>query len=284
MIIKRRRIGDKSEIKSVPIHNGYDPMVRELRMVSGSFYLPKDNGLKPDGEDASFMCRVDQVVGVADGVGSWALKGIDAGEYARQLMRNCVATIESKDSRNYKFGRINLKRVLKQAYANTKVEGSSTACLLSLSGSKLHAVNLGDSGFMVLREGIVVYQSPLQQHCFNCPYQLGNHQNSDKPSSAQELEVEVKSGDIIVAATDGLLDNAFLWEIERAINFQLGRHQKSNAVIDPEMIAMDLVELALYNAYDEFKDTPFSSAAKQAGKKHTGGKIDDITVVVSFVL
>ncbi|KAK6941748.1 hypothetical protein RJ641_027125 [Dillenia turbinata] len=209
-------------------------------------------------------------------VGSWALKRIDAGEYARQLMRNCVVAIESKDSRNYKFGRINLKRILKKAYANTKVEGSSTACLLFarnlisnafvcelLIYQKFNAVNLGDSGFMVLRKGIVVYQSPPQQHCFNCPYQLGNHQNSDKPSSAQELEVEVKSGDILVAATDGLLDNAFLWEIERAINFQLGRHQKSNAVIDPEMIAMDLVELALYNAYDEFKDTPFSSSAKR---------------------
>ena len=50
-------------------------------MVAASFYIPKlSNSL---GEDAHFICEEQQVTGVADGVGSWARCGIDAGQYAR---------------------------------------------------------------------------------------------------------------------------------------------------------------------------------------------------------
>lgn len=36
----------------------------------------------------------------------------------------------------------------------------------------LHSANLGDSGFIVIREGTVVHESSEQQHYFNTPYQL----------------------------------------------------------------------------------------------------------------
>lgn len=36
----------------------------------------------------------------------------------------------------------------------------------------LHAANLGDSGFLVLRDGDVVFRSRPQQHSFNFPFQL----------------------------------------------------------------------------------------------------------------
>ncbi|CAL2228079.1 unnamed protein product [Prunus armeniaca] len=43
---------------------------------------------KPLGEDAHFICHDAQTIGVADGVGSWARKGVNAGEYARGLMNH----------------------------------------------------------------------------------------------------------------------------------------------------------------------------------------------------
>lgn len=49
----------------------------------------------------------------------------------------------------------------------------------------LHAVNMGDSGFMLIRQGVAIYKSPIQQHYFNCPYQLGNSANSNKPWQSQ---------------------------------------------------------------------------------------------------
>lgn len=55
------------------------------------------------------------------------------------------------------------------------LSGSSTACILILNrdASTVHTANLGDSGFVVVRHGVVVHKSDEQQHYFNTPYQLG---------------------------------------------------------------------------------------------------------------
>lgn len=52
--------------------------------------------------------------------------------------------------------------------------GSSTACIVVLDrrSHRLHTCNLGDSGFLVVREGEVVHRSDEQQHYFNTPFQL----------------------------------------------------------------------------------------------------------------
>lgn len=49
----------------------------------------------------------------------------------------------------------------------------------------LHAINLGDSGFIVVRDGCTVFQSPVQQHGFNFTYQLESGTGGDLPSSGQ---------------------------------------------------------------------------------------------------
>lgn len=49
----------------------------------------------------------------------------------------------------------------------------------------IHAVNLGDSGFIVVRDGCTTFKSPIQQHDFNFTYQLQSDNSSDLPSSAQ---------------------------------------------------------------------------------------------------
>lgn len=49
----------------------------------------------------------------------------------------------------------------------------------------LNAINLGDSGFMVVRDGCTVFRSPVQQHDFNFTYQLECGRNGDLPSSGQ---------------------------------------------------------------------------------------------------
>ena len=46
-------------------------------------------------------------------------------------------------------------------------------------------MNLGDSGFVVVRDGRTVLRSPSQQHDFNFTYQLESGGGSDLPSSAQ---------------------------------------------------------------------------------------------------
>lgn len=55
-------------------------------LLAGAFNIPKKKGTL--GEDAHFVLPYEQVIGMADGVGSWASDGIDSGKYARLLMKH----------------------------------------------------------------------------------------------------------------------------------------------------------------------------------------------------
>ncbi|KAI3472243.1 hypothetical protein Pfo_029731 [Paulownia fortunei] len=231
------------------------PKPRRLMMLADSFYIPKDNPSKPRGEDAHFFCEEAQVIGVADGVGGWARKGIDAGEYARELMRNAADAVRDCGPTD-----VDPKQVLVEAFLNTKAQGSSTACIISLAGDLLRAANLGDSGFLVIRGGKTLYRSPVQQYSFNVPYQMGNS-TSASPEEAEEMVVEVEGGDVIIAGTDGLFDNLFPEDIEATVELWARRQ-----------------------SLDKTSATPFEVAAYEAGVMHVGGKYDDITVVSAYVV
>lgn len=76
----------------------------------------------------------------------------------------------------------NLKAILSNAHESAqekKVYGSSTACLLSLEFyetseySLLSSCNVGDSGYMIIRDKKVLFKSQSQSHRYNAPFQLG---------------------------------------------------------------------------------------------------------------
>lgn len=243
-----------------------------LKLVCGSCCLPHPSKEATGGEDAHFICVDEQVIGVADGVGGWALHGIDAGEYARELMSNAVAAIKEEPK-----GFIDPARVLEKAYNRTKKVGSSTACIIALTDQGIHAVNLGDSGFIVVREWSTIFSSPLQQHDFNYPYQLDAGGLGDLPQDAQVFTVPVASGDVIVAGTDGLFDNLFTDEVEQVVK------QAVQAKLGPQAAAREIASLARQRAMDKGWKSPFAAAAKEAGFYYLGGKLDDISVVVCYV-
>ncbi|CAH8276384.1 unnamed protein product [Arabidopsis lyrata] len=245
---------------------------KPLKLVSGSCYLPHPDKEATGGEDAHFICAEEQALGVADGVGGWAELGIDAGYYSRELMSNSVNAIQDEPK-----GSIDPARVLEKAHTCTKSQGSSTACIIALTNQGLHAINLGDSGFMVVREGHTVFRSPVQQHDFNFTYQLESGRNGDLPSSGQVFTVAVAPGDVIIAGTDGLFDNLYNNEITAIVVHAV------RANIDPQVTAQKIAALARQRALDKNRQTPFSTAAQDAGFRYYGGKLDDITVVVSYV-
>ncbi|KAI3969818.1 hypothetical protein MKX01_038286 [Papaver californicum] len=221
---------------------------KTLRLVSGSCYLPHPDKEDTRGEDAHFICIDEQATGVADGVGGWAEVGINAGLYAQELMSNSVIAILNEPK-----GSIDPARVSEKAHSNTKAQGSSTA------------------GFIVVRDGSTVYHSPVQQHGFNFPYQLECGRNGDLPSSGQVLTVSVAPGDVIVAGTDGLFDNMFNSAITDIV-------QAVKAVLEPQGAAEKIAALARQRALDENRTSP-----AQLGFQYYGGKLDDVTVVVSYI-
>ncbi|KAJ6722558.1 PROTEIN PHOSPHATASE [Salix koriyanagi] len=245
---------------------------KTLKLLSGSSYLPHPDKEETGGEDAHFICADEQAVGVADGVGGWADHGVDSGLYSRELMSNSVTAIQEEPK-----GSIDPARVLEKAHSSTKAKGSSTACIIALTEQGLHAINLGDSGFIVVRDGCTVFQSPVQQHGFNFTYQLENGNNGDLPSSGQVFTIPVAPGDVIVAGTDGLFDNLYNNEITAVVVHAM------RAGLEPQATAQKIAALARQRAQDKDRQTPFSTAAQDAGFRYYGGKLDDITVVVSYI-
>lgn len=95
--------------------------------------------------------------------------------------------------------------------------------------------------------------------------------------SGQVFMIPVAPGDVIVAGTDGLFDNLYSNEISAVV---------VNAVrsgLEPEVTAQNIAALARQRALDRNRQTPFSAAAQEAGYRYYGGKLDDITVVVSYI-
>eukprot|EP00193_Tetraselmis_chui_P016855 CAMPEP_0177793430 /NCGR_PEP_ID=MMETSP0491_2-20121128/25069_1 /TAXON_ID=63592 /ORGANISM="Tetraselmis chuii, Strain PLY429" /LENGTH=420 /DNA_ID=CAMNT_0019315941 /DNA_START=149 /DNA_END=1411 /DNA_ORIENTATION=+ len=254
--------------------NGPPAESKGLKLASGAFMLPHPDKVERGGEDSYFILDSGVAAGVADGVGGWAEVGIDAGAYARLLMKNCARFAEGEEV----ISQASPLRILKQAYLGTKVQGSSTACLIAMGDDTVHAANLGDSGFIIVRGQRIIFKSPQQQHDFNFPFQLGSEQGmSDAPEAASIFSVPVLEGDIIVMGTDGLFDNVFTDEIAHlaAVNKAGGS--------DPIASAKSIGTLAHVAAKDSEMMSPFGMAAQQVGFMYKGGKMDDITVVVSYV-
>ncbi|KAL3522295.1 hypothetical protein ACH5RR_015129 [Cinchona calisaya] len=273
---KKRKLVKKFDNTNDELLHNFFSNARNLNMMAGSFYQPKKNNLKPLGEDAHFICEEEQTIGVADGVGGWAKKGIDSGIYARELMDNAVFLIQEKQPEN---GAVNPKKVLNEAFLNTEAKGASTACIIKLKDNFLHAVNLGDSGFLVIRDGKIVYNSPFQQSGFNCPFQLGNW-TGYVLDLAEETVVEVEPGDVVVAATDGLFDNVYFEEIEDVVNRCLREENP------PELMARNLVRLARKQSLLKNTISPFTKAAMDFGlsfEDYKGGKYDDVTVIAAYI-
>nr|CAD1837636.1 unnamed protein product [Ananas comosus var. bracteatus] len=118
------------------------------------------------GEDAYFVaCK--NWLGVADGVGQWSLEGVNAGLYARELMENCERYVS-------KYGVPGTKpvQILTQAAVEAKSPGSSTVLVAHFDGQVLHVANIGDSGFLVIRNSAIFKRSTPMVYGFNFPLQI----------------------------------------------------------------------------------------------------------------
>lgn len=134
------------------------------------------------------------------------------------------------------------------------LKGSCTACIVCLERGTgtVRAVNLGDSGFMIVRPitfdhrkivgsfgehpdyninlktKAVLNRAPIRcetvhrsyplEHTLGHPYQLGHHANTDTPDQSEKVEVDVIQGDWIVVGSDGLWDNLFDEEISQVVS------------------------------------------------------------------
>ena len=227
-----------------------------LSFIFGNCLIPHPNKADRGGEDALFTSDEINALGVSDGVGSWYSRGVDPGIYARELMRLTEVAIQA--------GKLDPVQALRQAYAGNKERGSATACVALLDDGQLNSVNVGDSGFIILRVSQVIQSRQITIHSFNFPFQLGQG-SPDQPEDGVVVGIKLKPEDIIVMATDGLWDNLFEEQVAELVVEQS----------DMSKLAKNIAEEARFAATEPGRKTPWSDV---------GGKLDDITVVTALVV
>uniref|UniRef100_A0A7N0R8Z4 PPM-type phosphatase domain-containing protein n=1 Tax=Kalanchoe fedtschenkoi TaxID=63787 RepID=A0A7N0R8Z4_KALFE len=237
----------------------------------GAALLPQTSEALTDGEDAYFIAG-ETWFGVADGVGQWSLEGIDAGLYAHELMENCRRIVSDGGCPPT----TNPKEVICRSAAEAVLPGSATILVSYFDGQVLHAANIGDTGFIIVRNGNVSDRSSATVHDFHFPHQI--QKGCDPMEFVEWYEIELDEGDVIIAATDGLFDNMYEQEIASIATKSL----KFN--MNPEEVAAILAVKSQEIGRSTSTRSPFADAAQAAGYAgYTGGKLDDVTVIVSVV-
>jgi len=215
---------------------------RSLHLLFGACGIPHPSKAAKGGEDAFFCDEAKGTFGVADGVGGSASAFVDPGEFSRALLRSCDERLDG----SCEALRAVLAGTA-QRLREAPVAGSSTLLVgqLEPEGATLRLLNIGDCGAMLLRPaarrfragGTVAWprvvlrttagadahlqdQAPLhtsavaqvlrtaeQTHYFNCPYQLDGEM--EQAADADEVRATARVGDVLLVATDGVLDNLF---------------------------------------------------------------------------
>jgi protein phosphatase PTC7 len=279
--------------------------VRRLHMMFGSANIPHPEKATTGGEDAFFADDATGAFGVADGVGGSKTLRADPGLFSRELLRHCRRALAAKP---HDLPAAAL--VAGAGFARNPMGGSSTLFLGQLEPPAktsdgdgiLRLLNLGDSGGIIFRPSPrkfqkgtflwprIVMRSHDATHFFNCPYQLAADDDFEEQMVGSDtLQTTARSGDIVVAATDGVLDNIFESKIQMhvahlVIELLNPNPQVCQDAVDrlAKNIAQEAHEIGLRED-EENLQTPFMVSAGHEGYHFAGGKLDDVTVVCGVV-
>ncbi|KAH1196965.1 hypothetical protein AAZV13_18G053200 [Glycine max] len=260
-----------------------NPVIRsEVSFCVGTCLIPHPKKVNTGGEDAFFVSNYNGgVIAVADGVSGWAEEDVDPSLFPRELLANASNFVGDEEQVNY-----DPQILIRKAHAATFSTGSATVIVAMLEkNGTLKIANVGDCGLRLIRNGHVVFSTSPQEHYFDCPFQLSSERVGQTYLDAAVCNVELIQGDTIVMGSDGLFDNVFDHEIVPTIV----RYK------DVAEAAKALANLASSHAMDSNFDSPYSLEARSRGfepplwkkilgMKLTGGKLDDITVIVGQIV
>ncbi|TKY71447.1 phosphatase 2C 71 [Spatholobus suberectus] len=252
-------------------NNGEKTLRTELFLDSGAACLPHPSKASTGREDAYFISHQNWLA-VADGVGQWSLEGSNAGLYIRELMEKCENIVSNYENSSM----IKPVEVITRGAAETQSPGSSSVLVAHFDGQVLHVANVGNTGFIIIRDGFILKKSTPMFHEFNFPLQIVK---GDNPSELIEgYTIDLQDGDVIVTATNGLFDNLYEPEMASIISKSL------QASLTPQEIAEFLAMKAQEVGRSTSIRSPFAEAAQAVGYVgYIGGKLDDVTVIVSLV-
>ncbi|KAL4749058.1 hypothetical protein BDW72DRAFT_205092 [Aspergillus terricola var. indicus] len=292
---------------SPPSHSFSDPLTTHYHSQDKRLSVRGEliRGLN-NGDDAVLV--TENFLGVNDGVGAWATKPRGhAALWSRLILHFWALEVEQIPSPDVAVDPV---AYLQRAYEETTQATTSpsewfgtttsvTALLhktLDGSGTEkplLYVTNIGDCKVLVIRpsEKKIVFRTEEQWHWFDCPMQLGTNSMDTPQKDAVLSLVELEEGDIVLAVSDGVLDN--LWEheilsitLEGLEKWEHGRYDsKELEWAPPEVLAeeqmvflaRELLKSALTVAQDPFAESPYMEKAVEEGLAIQGGEEQSLT-------
>ncbi|CAJ2512832.1 Uu.00g009510.m01.CDS01 [Anthostomella pinea] len=270
-----------------------------------------------NGDDAVYAS--DHFICANDGVGAWSARPRGhAGLWSRLILHFWVSAMQEDITRvrspdhpyspdPVRYLQEAFERTTEATAAPIDCQGTTTATGAQLfykgdaanrtspATPLLYVTNIGDSSICVVRvKGQkMIYRSKEQWHWFDCPRQLGTNSPDTPVQNAVMDTVELHEGDIVLAMSDGVIDN--LWEHEIVENVtksverweagegdSAGGDREHGANGGMTFVAEELMNAAKDIATDPFAESPFMERAIEEGLASEGGKLDDISVVAAL--
>ena len=143
----------------------------------------------------------------------------------------------------------------------------------------LRVTQLGDSKILVIRPrtGHVIYRTQEQWHWFDCPRQLGTNSPDTPTANAVVDEVQIEALDIVLAMSDGVIDNLWEHEVVASVLDSLENVESSEEPASQErvpvmqFVASELVKAARKIAEDPYAECPYMERAVEEGLPIEGG-------------
>ncbi|XP_042483777.1 probable protein phosphatase 2C 26 isoform X1 [Macadamia integrifolia] len=299
------------------------PVRSEVSFCVGTHLIPHPSKIDKGGEDAFFVSSYNGgVLAIADGVSGWSEQNVDPALFSKELMANALnfvgdeevnddpqlllgkahAATSSKGSATVIVAMMEKNGILKIANVgdcglwvlrkgkkifSTSPQEHYFDCPYQLSSDVV-----GQTYLDAMWKGVVFdpfdslrweAREDLLQ-VFSSSFSLKYPRYYRSVKALQVCTLELIEGDTIVMGSDGLFDNVF-----------------DNEIISTILRFSDVVEAAKALAYlasnhsrDPSFDSPYSLEARNRGydvpwwkkilgRKLTGGKLDDITVIVGQV-
>lgn len=261
--------------------------ISPIRMEMGAFYHPLHlqltlaggEGTQSCGEDAYFISKRKNMMGIADGVSAWSAYGLgNSGYLAFYLMSNARVAAEKRDI-------IDTEKLINDSFEAvwdlhdnklvTIPNGSSTITTVKLNQDSttqqpfIQYSNLGDCSVMVLRSEkldenttnlrIVHVSKKLysfHEHARGVPVPLqlvfypaqGRKLSTEQSGGVETETLPVQEDDILILATDGLWDNLMNDDVLKIVSLHCAdRKRDSQGILlplSPSDIAKRLVEEA----------------------------------------
>ena len=128
-----------------------------------------------------------------------------------------------------------------------------------------------------------MFKTVGQWHWFDCPRQLGTNSPDEPQKNAVTDRVEIKEGDVVLAVTDGVLDNLWDHEVAHSVfeSLKSWEREKEGGKLSQDAtsgrekmryVARELVKAAREVAEDPFAESPYMEKAIEEGISIEGGQ------------